>query len=141
MVAAAPQTEARGKSSRSAQSKDASFGQRIRPTEQLSRSDLKTSKRDNAHDASGEHEMTWVPSAGNGGIDPEDMLVPGGRGKSKKAKEGKRRGVETFGAGLERGAVGVGDEGRRELSENERHGRSRRRSGVRSGSKNAFRGL
>lgn len=46
------------------------------------------------------------------------------------------KGVERFGAGMEKGG---GDRNARELSEQERSGRTRRRRGMRSGSKNAFR--
>jgi hypothetical protein len=46
------------------------------------------------------------------------------------------KGVERFGAGMEKGG---GDRSARELSEQERSGRKQRRRGMRSGSKNALR--
>lgn len=84
--------------------------------------------------ADGGVEMSWVPSeSASGGdrlVDEDD-----GRGKQKaKAKE-VRKGVEVFGAGMERG----GEEHEREMSESERKGRTKRRQGMRSGSKNTFR--
>jgi len=51
-------------------------------------------------------------------------------------KKGKWKGMETFGAGLEKGIEEVVD-----VAESERIGRTQRRKGVRSGSKNAFRRL
>ncbi|KAI9508094.1 hypothetical protein F5148DRAFT_1014162 [Russula earlei] len=55
---------------------------------------------------------------------------------SDRALKDARRGVERFGAGLERGGE---DPDVRALSEQERHGRTQRRRGMRSGSKNALR--
>ncbi|KAL5521750.1 ENP2 [Sanghuangporus sanghuang] len=138
MVAAAPQVEGRqGKVRPSMLDKDATFGQR----RQGAPSSLKTKWRSSANEAAtgrGEMEISWVPRESSGPQDADDLLVPGGRGKSKKDK-GKRR-VETFGASLERGG-NEDQEGKRELPENERHGRRHRRSNIRSGSKNAFRAL
>jgi ribosome biogenesis protein ENP2 len=53
----------------------------------------------------------------------------------KKGKDKRKPGIEYLGAGLERGM------GRQEVSEADRKGRTQRRKGIRSGSKNAFRGL
>lgn len=85
--------------------------------------------------ADGGVEMSWVPSAHVGA---DDRLVDddGGRAKqSGKGKEPRRKGVEAFGAGMERG----GEEQERDMSESERKGRTKRRQGMRSGSKNTFR--
>ncbi|KAG1840827.1 WD40-repeat-containing domain protein [Suillus subalutaceus] len=73
-------------------------------------------------------EMSWVPST-------KDPSRDRGSRKDKNA----RKGVEVFGAGMERG----GGDGERAvvLSESERTGRSQRRKGMRSGSKNVFRQL
>jgi len=73
----------------------------------------------------GGFEMSWVPSSS----------APKG-GNAKKEKEA-RKGVEVFGAGMERGD---GEE-KHSLSESERRGRTERRKGMRSGSKNMFRQL
>lgn len=56
---------------------------------------------------------------------------PGVRGK--KTLE-RRKGVELFGAGMERGG-----ERQVDVSDGDRRGRTERRKGVRSGSKNTFR--
>jgi len=78
--------------------------------------------------ASGGMEISWVPSASSSGAQngEEGERVRGG-------KTGK--GVETFGMGLERG----GEVQRAEVSEGDRRGRTHRRQGVRSGSRNALR--
>ena len=72
-------------------------------------------------------EMSFVPS-GTGDDDPEKAPV----GKKKKDV---RKGVEVFGAGMERGV----EEAEGEMSETERSGRKQRRKGMRSGSRNVFR--
>ena len=60
----------------------------------------------------------------------------GKRGSGKgKGKEPRRKGVEVFGAGMEKG----GEEPEVAMSEAERRGRTKRRQGMRSGSKNTFR--
>lgn len=90
--------------------------------------------------------MSWVPSSGGGGkgkrrssgYDEDDGGMDGGKGRGKTSGKGKerdtRKGVERFGAGMEKGGE---DQGR--LSESERKGRTSRRRDVRSGSKNTFR--
>ncbi|KAJ7487777.1 NUC153 and WD40 repeat-containing nucleolar rRNA processing-related protein [Mycena latifolia] len=72
-------------------------------------------------------EVSWVPSASSGG----DVDVDAGSRSKSKA----RKGVESFGAGLEKGYGGEDVE----ISEQDRKGRTQRRKGVRSGSKNVFR--
>ncbi len=74
-------------------------------------------------------EISWVPSHPPG-ENPNDLS-----GKAEKGRT-KQRNVETFGAGLE--MAGKEDA---EVGESDRHGRTQRRKGVRSGSKNAFRRL
>lgn len=54
---------------------------------------------------------------------------------ARKLKQKKKAGIEYLGAGLERGVE------RAEVAEADRKGRTHRRKNVRSGSKNAFRGL
>ncbi|KIK40246.1 hypothetical protein CY34DRAFT_87722 [Suillus luteus UH-Slu-Lm8-n1] len=75
----------------------------------------------------GAFEMSWVPSSTK---DPSRD-----RGSQKDGKP--RKGVELFGAGMERG----GGDRTPVLSDSERTGRSQRRKGMRSGSKNVFRQL
>ncbi|KAK7436516.1 Small ribosomal subunit biogenesis [Stygiomarasmius scandens] len=102
--------------------KEATFGQRMSSSsvgkKQKARGGATVSEE-------GGMEMSWVPSSSNEG---------GRKDEGRKSKQKQRKGVETFGAGMERGG-----ETARELSENERKGRTQRRTGVRSGSKNVFR--
>lgn len=107
----------------------ATFGQRrMSSGEKKQRSSLTS---DAHYTADGDVEISWMPSSGP--QDADDMLVSGG-GLQKKVKI-KRPGVELFGAGMEKG----GGRGLVNLSESERKGRTERRKGVRSGSKNMFR--
>ncbi|KAF7796275.1 hypothetical protein EIP86_007450 [Pleurotus ostreatoroseus] len=73
-------------------------------------------------------EMSYIPTR-NG----DDEEAPSRR-DSKTGKE-RRKGVEVFGAGMEKG----GEEPEVAMSESERKGRTHRRQGMRSGSKNTFR--
>ncbi|KAG7089885.1 hypothetical protein E1B28_011519 [Marasmius oreades] len=100
-------------------SKDVSFGQR-----RANSSGARSSKRQ--QEESGV-EMTWIPSSS---FKTSESI-------NSKQKTGKivRKGVETFGAGMERG----GEEKPVTVSESDRKGRTHRRQGVRSGSKNVFR--
>jgi ribosome biogenesis protein ENP2 len=87
-------------------------------------------------------EVSWVPtSKSTRSDDPaegeeEEDLVERQQHKQKRASKDTRKGVERFGAGMEKGGE---DPTMRVLSEQERRGRSQRRRGMRSGSKNAFR--
>lgn len=74
-----------------------------------------------ASDGPSESEMRWIPSS-NGG------------GEATKKRVAKPKGVETFGAGMERG-----NPSEISISEGDRRGRTERRKGGRSGSKNTFR--
>ena len=93
------------------------------------------------HRGDGSVEVSWVPSTKSTRYDvpaegeDEDSLVGRQRGQKRAAKDA-RKGVERFGAGMEKGGE---DPNMRTLSEQERRGRSQRRRGMRSGSKNAFR--
>ncbi|KAF8136954.1 WD40-repeat-containing domain protein [Boletus edulis] len=103
--------------------KDAPFGQRL-----VSRQQSKSSAEPTSTvrlSADGGMEMTFIPS-GTG--DDDSPAV------ARKKKE-VRKGVEVFGAGMERGV----EEPKGGMSESERSGRKQRRKGMRSGSKNVFR--
>ncbi|KAG9073975.1 hypothetical protein FS749_014519 [Ceratobasidium sp. UAMH 11750] len=79
----------------------------------------------------GGFEMSFVP-LGRADSDEEQRSAR----KSRKGGAGGSGGkVERFGAGMERGGRGKEED----VKENERNGRTKRRTGVRSGSKNAFR--
>jgi ribosome biogenesis protein ENP2 len=94
----------------------------------------------------GSVEVSWVPTpksnrsdalaVGEGEDEDEDGLVGRQQRRQKRALKDTRKGVERFGAGMEKGGE---DPNMRALSEQERRGRSQRRRGMRSGSKNAFR--
>lgn len=71
--------------------------------------------------------MSFIPS----GTGDDDPLA------AARKKKDVRKGVEVFGAGMERGV----EEAKGEMSESERSGRKQRRKGMRSGSKNVFRQL
>lgn len=72
-------------------------------------------------------EFTWVPTPKK-----DRPRAPSDGSRQKKP------GVETFGAGMEKGGR---PQHFAELDETQRHGRSKRRQNVRSGSKNVFRRL
>ncbi|KAH9897027.1 WD40-repeat-containing domain protein [Cubamyces lactineus] len=118
--------------------KNATFGQR--------RSHLGSKGKERAssandasirHTADGGIEMTFIPKTTSSGNDYDDGPSGAAAQRKGKAKEPKRKGVETFGAGMERG----GEDPEHEMSEAERKGRTKRRQGMRSGSKNTFRRL
>ncbi|KAI0360465.1 hypothetical protein OH77DRAFT_1586069 [Trametes cingulata] len=118
--------------------KNATFGQRR--SHLGSKGKERASSRDDAavrRTADGGIEMTFIPKTTSSGHDYDDDGPVGAAARKGKAKEPKRKGVETFGAGMERG----GEEPEREMSEAERKGRTKRRQGMRSGSKNTFRKL
>ncbi|KAJ6590629.1 NUC153 and WD40 repeat-containing nucleolar rRNA processing-related protein [Mycena vulgaris] len=86
------------------------------------------SRSSKSHEAA--MEVSWVPSASSAtGGDADDVDA------SSRSKSKARKGVEAFGAGLEKGYNGEDVE----ISEQDRKGRTQRRKGVRSGSKNVFR--
>ncbi|KAF5318863.1 hypothetical protein D9619_010705 [Psilocybe cf. subviscida] len=110
--------------------KAATFGQRRAPgSAGGSGSSVRkaTGKKARADTEDAPMEISWVPSASSSARDEsEKREVSGGKPR--------RKGVESFGAGLERGI-----EENENVGEAERHGRTQRRKGGRSGSKNVFR--
>jgi ribosome biogenesis protein ENP2 len=92
----------------------------------------------------GSVEVSWVPThkssrsdiPANGEREDKDGLIGRQQRRQKGALKDTRKGVERFGMGMEKGGE---DPNMRVLSEQERRGRSQRRRGMRSGSKNAFR--
>ena len=134
MVPMRPQTTGSNSSQRPGD-KDATFGRRRIPrsassTNTTGKSSFRAHDNDDAP-----MEFSWVPSSSSSATGRKD---DGDRqSKSRNGKDKHRKGVEMFGAGLERGV-----EERVEFShDSERQGRSHRRKGVRSGSKNTFRRL
>lgn len=81
--------------------------------------------------ADGGIEMSYMPS----GAVEADSDSYGNKASSRGKKPQLRKGVEVFGAGMEKG----GEDPEIALSESERKGRTQRRKGMRSGSKNTFR--
>lgn len=120
-----PHTET-STSARKMGDKTATFGQR---RDVPARGSSHTMSPHTASKAGKGFEMSWVPSSTK---DPS-------RDRGNRKDGHARKGVEVFGAGMERG----GGDGERTavLSESERTGRSQRRKGMRSGSKNVFRQL
>ncbi|KAI0688386.1 WD40-repeat-containing domain protein [Cytidiella melzeri] len=125
------QTQLNGRDERF--NKNASFGQRRTASHSTTNSKGKDKMRDMdsvSFGADGGMEMTYIPSSGAANADSVDG---GASNRSKKPQ--RRKGVESFGAGMEKG----GEEPELGLSESERKGRTQRRKGMRSGSKNTFR--
>ncbi|KAF9459764.1 WD40-repeat-containing domain protein [Collybia nuda] len=108
--------------------KNATFGQR-----RESKGSATRREQPSYSAADGGMELSWVPSSSEP-KDADDMLVPGG-GPPKNKGKGRRPGVESFGAGMEKG----GEESSLRMSDSDRKGRTQRRKGIRSGSKNVFR--
>ena len=79
-------------------------------------------------------EISWIPSVPSEKKD-EEFSEKKAKSSGEVGKEKKTR-MEKFGAGLEKGG-----EETMGIAESERHGRTRRRQNIRSGSKNAFRRL
>ncbi|KAF8970211.1 NUC153 and WD40 repeat-containing nucleolar rRNA processing-related protein [Flammula alnicola] len=125
MVPIRPQT---GGPSQNLGDKNATFGQRRTPVS--SNTARKSGVRQGHAEADAPMEISWVPSSGSGGRDGGDGQDRERPGKDKV----RRKGVESFGAGLERGV-----EEKADMGDSERQGRMHRRKGVRSGSKNVFR--
>jgi ribosome biogenesis protein ENP2 len=135
-------------------SRSATFGQRLRQgDEDAARSDLSRGKRRDdgiltaRRTKDGGMEMSFVPKAG-GGRGEDDLnvdYVPQTKQDATAASDGKKRPtdkrVERFAAGLEKGGYRGAADGQREMSEDERKGRTGRRHPGRSASKNVFRGL
>ncbi|TFK41623.1 WD40-repeat-containing domain protein [Crucibulum laeve] len=106
--------------------KNATFGQRLKPSAAVP---TKSRSSDARIGDDGAMEISWVPSSD--ARDDEDDSRVGRKGKSKAPQ---RKGVEVFGAGMEKGGMETVD-----MSESDRQGRTHRRKGIRSGSKNVFR--
>lgn len=112
-----PHSDATSAGARKMGDKTATFGQRRNvPKRAHTTTTAKVGKE-------GGFEMSWVPSSS--GKDPVSRV------SSRK----DRKGIEVFGAGMERGD----EEKSHALSESERSGRTQRRKGMRSGSKNVLR--
>jgi ribosome biogenesis protein ENP2 len=117
---------ARNSEGQAGKNRDATFGQRRKSDSNSKRSSTKGQERV-ARSADGGMEISWVPSS---------------KDKSRSTRKdsvGKRgtEGVESFGLGMEKGDERYPSSA--VLSESERSGRTHRRTGVRSGSRNAFR--
>ncbi|KAJ3517899.1 hypothetical protein NLJ89_g215 [Agrocybe chaxingu] len=108
---------------------NATFGQRARGPSSFIKKSI--SKARGKEDDGGAMEVSWVPSSSGAKSDDTEQ-----RSGKEKGKNARRKGVETFGAGMERGFDE--DEGRK-MGDAERHGRTQRRNVMRSGSKNVFR--
>ncbi|TCD67792.1 hypothetical protein EIP91_011920 [Steccherinum ochraceum] len=108
----------------------ATFGQR-RSNKGKTRAD----DEDGFAGGDGAKEFSFVPTQ-SGNLQDEDYDAGGKKGGKKE----RRKGVESFGAGMEKVGEGYeGEPGETSMSESDRKGRSQRRSGMRSGSKNTFR--
>lgn len=109
--------------------KNATFGQR-RTTTAKDKGRMRDGEERTIKFASeGGMEMSYIPTR-SGDDDDDDA-----RRSSGKDKDRRRKGVEVFGAGMEKG----GEDPEVAMSESDRKGRTHRRQGMRSGSKNTFR--
>ncbi|KAG2340226.1 WD40 repeat-like protein [Suillus weaverae] len=120
-----PHTES-STSTRKTGDKTTTFGQR-RNAPARGSSHTTTPRTTAKGDKEGGFEMSWVPSS----------TKHPSRDRGSRKDGNAKKGVEVFGAGMERG----GGERTAVLSESERTGRTQRRKGMRSGSKNVFRQL
>ncbi|KAJ3555106.1 hypothetical protein NM688_g2759 [Phlebia brevispora] len=109
--------------------KNATFGQRRTATSAKGKGKMQDDGEHLEFAASGGVEMSYIPSR------DADEDGDGENTRGTRGKERRRKGVEVFGAGLEKG----GEEPEVAMSESERRGRIHRRQGMRSGSKNTFR--
>ncbi|KAF5351098.1 hypothetical protein D9756_008380 [Leucocoprinus leucothites] len=114
--------------------KNASFGQRLSGSATGFKSSKARFGNSVRQSGDGGMEITWTPSA-SAAVDDTEYDDSRQR-QGKRGKEPKRKGVESFGAGMERGGMGEA-----EIREAEKKGRTQRRRGIRSGSKNVFRNL
>ena len=130
MVAADPRLGG-GKSKASfSRSQNASFGQRSN-----GRSEKTPYERNNhtsRNDKNTPMEISWVPGPQDASEEKQS------RPSQRKGKE-KRPGVEYFGAGMEKGGREESSGGH--VNEDNRQGRTKRRTGMRSGSRSTFRKL
>lgn len=131
----------------SAVGRASSFGQRLRHGN-AEQSSAKSRSRDDGilsarRTKDGGMEMSFVPKAGGGQGDDNlnvDYVAQDKKGQDDGKKPGDKR-VERFAAGLEKGGYRGSKDGQREMTEEERKGRTGRRHPGRSASKNVFRGL
>jgi ribosome biogenesis protein ENP2 len=113
-------------------SRDASFGHRRSASTRQGTESRPDEEEHIFRKSDGSVGVSWVPAPrSKSDVRAEDD----GRG-GKPRKVAPPKGVERFGAGMEKGG---GDRSARDLSEQERSGRTQRRRGMRSGSKNALR--
>ncbi|KAL4254367.1 WD repeat NOL10/ENP2 family protein [Abortiporus biennis] len=125
--------QARGGANSRNDSREATFGQRKSGTDGKGKGKARDFARPTGD---GGLEMSWVPSTTAG----DDEWDEGQSGKNSAPKRAngrpeRRKGVETFGAGMEKG----GEDPDFKMSDSDRSGRTHRRKGMRSGSKNTFR--
>ncbi|KAI0030354.1 WD40-repeat-containing domain protein [Vararia minispora EC-137] len=133
-------------SSKTLSEKDSTFGQRRFASSKRASASFAVAADSSEHlvrKTDGSIEMSWIPSSKPKGRRDSDAMdfdeeVPR-RGGRKEKDIDRRKGVERFGAGMERGGEDPVDGA--ELSEVQRSGRKTRRRDVRSGSKNTFRKL
>lgn len=126
------QTDSTGR--RQQTDKDATFGQRRSSGLKGKGSSPSSDRFDGERRRTGGgFETSWVPSSSSKLVGNDDMLVLGGPDNSKKRQD-RRKGVESFGAGMEKGGSETIN-----MLEGDRRGRTERRKGIRSGSKNTFR--
>jgi ribosome biogenesis protein ENP2 len=112
----------RGSDSQSNRNRDLTFGQRRSSGSRTTHSHSSTKNDEHVgRAADGGMEISWVPSS-------KQKSRPPSRDRGKQ-------GVESFGLGMEKG----GRPHSSSAGEAERNGRTQRRKGMRSGSKNAFR--
>jgi ribosome biogenesis protein ENP2 len=113
--------QAHGPEGQNVKDKDATFGQRRRVVSNSTRASTSTPDRV-SRTADGVTEMSWIPSS--------KRKSNTAMGEAKDAKK-RNQGIESFGLGMERGDHPV--------PSIPMSGRTQRRKGMRSGSKNAFR--
>ena len=118
--------QTRGAEGQNGKNREATFGQRRNFASRPSQASTRSSDRI-GQTADGSMEMSWIPSSSK-------------RKSSTTAGEvndvrNSRKGVESFGLGMEKGRPSSPVP----TSESERSGRTQRRKGMRSGSKNTFR--
>jgi ribosome biogenesis protein ENP2 len=132
-------------SSKALYDKDATFGQRRSISTKCASTSPGAAAEANelvVRKVDGSVEMSWVPAPKSKGRRTSDTMDVDGEPPQRSrngVKEDTRKGVERFGAGMEKGGEDPMDG--RALSEQERSGRKKRRKDVRSGSKNTFRRL
>ena len=130
MVPIRPQTIGSNNNTQRPGDKNATFGQRRMPRSASFTNSAKKSSFRAHEDDDNAMEISWVPTSSSSATGGKDER----QNKSKTARDKLRKGIETFGAGLERGVEEFSND-------SEKKGRSHRRKGVRSGSKNTFRRL